>query len=147
MTIEQGKTTIKNAESDLEIDACFPVMALLRPHLERSVFVALVTRMIGQGYRLGYVTSGGSVRAVVGYRIVEMLRTGPMLEIDDLVSDSSDRSKGYGKQLLDWCFEQARINKCSVVELDSAVGRADAHRFYFRERMHVLGLHFSRPVA
>jgi GNAT superfamily N-acetyltransferase len=69
-----------------------------------------------------------------------------MLEVDDLISAADARSKGYGKQLLDWCYDLARRNGCSVVELDSAVHRADAHRFYFRERMHVLAFHFSRTV-
>ncbi len=137
---------IRIAESDSEIDSCFPVMSLLRPHLQRDDFVSLVRRMAPQGYRLAYLTSDDVVQAVVGYRIIDMLRTGRMLEVDDLVSADSARSKGYGKQLLNWCYDLARDNGCSVVELDSAVHRADAHRFYFRERMYVLGFHFSHPI-
>jgi phytoene dehydrogenase-like protein len=34
----------------------------------------------------------------------------------------------------------------SAVELDSAVHRAQAHRFYFRQRMHVLAFHFAMEV-
>lgn len=140
-------TIIKLAESDSEIDLCFPVMSLLRPHLGRAGFVQLIRRMSPQGYRLAYLAADDIVRAVVGYRIMDMLRTGRMLEIDDLVSETSERSKGYGKQLLDWCYELARRSNCSVVELDSAVHRRDAHRFYFRERMYVLAFHFSRQVT
>ena len=137
---------IRVAESDAEIDACFPVMSLLRPQLERAEFVGLVRNMASQGYCLAYLTADDRIQAVVGYRIIDMLRTGRMLEVDDLISADDARSKGYGKQLLDWCYDLARHNGCSVVELDSAVHRADAHRFYFRERMHVLGFHFSRTV-
>lgn len=134
------------AVSDAQIDACFPVIAQLRPHLQRHEFVPNVRRMFGQGYGLAYVEAEDAVQAVVGYRIVERLRTGRMLEVDDLVSASTARSKGYGKRLLDWCADLAKTNQCSVVELDSAVHREDAHRFYFRERMHVLGFHFSRTL-
>ncbi len=140
-------TTIRVAKSDAEIDMCFPIMSLLRPHIQRDGFVKLVRKMAKQGYCLAYLTADDTVRAVVGYRIIDMLRTGRMLEIDDLVSETSERSKGYGKQLLDWCYELARGKDCSVVELDSAVHRADAHKFYFRERMSVLAFHFSRPLA
>ncbi len=122
-------------------------MALLRPHIQGADFVKLVRQMAMQGYCLAYLTADDTVRAVVGYRIIDMLRTGRILEVDDLVAETSDRSKGYGKQLLDWCYEFARNNHCSAVELDSAVHRADAHRFYFRERMYVLAFHFSRPLA
>jgi GNAT superfamily N-acetyltransferase len=137
---------IKVAESDGEIDSCFEVMSLLRPHLKRDDFVRLVRSMEPQGYRLAYLTADDAVQAVAGYRIIDMLRTGRMLEVDDLVSATSARSKGYGKQLLNWCYDLARTNGCSVVELDSAVHRADAHRFYFRERMYVLGFHFSHSL-
>jgi GNAT superfamily N-acetyltransferase len=138
--------SIKVAETDAEIDSCFPVMSLLRPHLRREDFVGLVRSMLPQGYRLAYLIADGAVQAVVGYRIIDMLRTGRMLEVDDLVSAESSRSKGYGKQLLNWCYDLARSSGCSVVELDSAVHRADAHRFYFRERMYVLGFHFSHRI-
>ena len=139
--------SIKVAESDAEIDSCFEVMSLLRPHLKREEFVALIRNMEPQGYRLAYLMADDAVQAVAGYRIIDMLRTGRMLEVDDLVSATSARSKGYGKQLLNWCYDLARENGCSVVELDSAVHRADAHRFYFRERMYVLGFHFSHSIG
>jgi len=139
--------TINVAESDAEIESCFDVMSLLRPHLRRDDFVRLVRSMEPQGYRLAYLMADDAVQAVAGYRIIDMLRTGRMLEVDDLVSAVSARSKGYGKQLLNWCYELARTSGCSVVELDSAVHRADAHRFYFRERMHILGFHFSRTIT
>jgi GNAT superfamily N-acetyltransferase len=138
---------ISIAESDAEIDSCFEVMSVLRPHLKREEFVALVRTMEPQGYRLAYLTADDAVQAVAGYRIIDMLRTGRMLEVDDLVSATSARSKGYGKQLLNWCYDVARASGCSVFELDSAVHRADAHRFYFRERMYVLGFHFSHSIS
>jgi len=100
-----------------------------------------------EGYRLAFLSASGRVQAVVGYRIIEMLRTGKMLEIDDLITSSEARSSGYGRLLHHWVLEEARENHCNFVELDSAVHRADAHRFYFRERMHVLAFHFSISMA
>ena len=138
--------SIRVAVSDADIDGCYRVMVQLRPHLARETFVERVRRMADQGYRLAFLTADGDVRAVAGYRIIDMLRTGRMLEVDDLVADASARSSGYGRRLLDWCHDLAKREGCSVVELDSAVHRADAHRFYFRGRMHVLAFHFSRTV-
>jgi len=83
--------TIKVAETDTEIDSCFPVMSLLRPHLQRDKFVGLVRKMFTQGYGLAFLEADGHVRAVVGYRIMDMLRTGRMLEVDDLISETSER--------------------------------------------------------
>jgi GNAT superfamily N-acetyltransferase len=136
-------TTILRATTDQQIGDCFAVMSELRPHLKQSKFVATVRRMESEGFRLAFLKSEGQVQAVAGYRIIEMLRTGRMLEIDDLVTAAAARSGGFGKALFQWVLDEARSEGCSVVELDSAVHRADAHRFYFREQMHVLGFHFS----
>jgi GNAT superfamily N-acetyltransferase len=62
-----------------------------------------------------------------------MLYAGKLLYLDDLVSDEAERSKGYGRQLLDWLKQQARENDCAELQLISHVRREEAHRFYFRE--------------
>ena len=134
---------IRPATTDDEILRCFSVMRQLRPELRRDDFVATVRRMELEGYRLVFVEDEGEVRGVAGYRLLEMLRTGPMLEVDDLVTDAEARSRGHGAALLDWLFEEARARGCSVVELDSGVQRRDAHRFYHRQGMTILGYHFS----
>jgi GNAT superfamily N-acetyltransferase len=135
------------AESAEQIASCFDAISVLRPHVHRDGFANRVLSMAPQGFRLAYIERDGVVQAVVGFRIIDMLRTGRMLEIDDLVALPVARSNGFGKRLVDWCVEVAKQNDCTVVELDSAVHRADAHRFYFRERMHVLAFHFSKDVA
>jgi GNAT superfamily N-acetyltransferase len=76
-----------------------------------------------------------------------MFRTGAMLEIDDLVTDAAARSTGCGRALFAWLLAEARTHGCRVVELDSAVHREEAHRFYSREGMHILGYHFSLAVS
>ncbi|MCA1579948.1 MAG: GNAT family N-acetyltransferase [Acidobacteria bacterium] len=135
--------SIQRAVTDEEILSCHPILSELRSHIPASDLVPAVRRMEKEGYRLAFLSDSGKVQAVAGYRMIEMLRTGKMLEVDDLVTASETRSKGYGSVLLRWIFQEARENQCRFVELDSAVHRADAHRFYFRERMHVLGFHFS----
>jgi GNAT superfamily N-acetyltransferase len=98
------------------------------------------------GYRLLVLEEDDQVRAAVGYRITEMLRSGRALVIDDFVTDSTDRSRGYGRLLHDRLVEEARRAGCTTVELDSAVHRTEAHRFYFRQRMSVLAFHFALKV-
>jgi hypothetical protein len=43
-------------------------------------------------------------------------------------------------------IEEAQRAGCTGVELNSAVHRAEAHRFYFRQRMHVIAFHFALKV-
>jgi|SRR5581483_10358438 len=135
------------AETDPDIARCFPVMAQLRPHLVEREFVPRVRAMQGSDhFHLAFVEDGGAVRAVAGYRYENKLVSGKNLYVDDLITDGAQRSRGHGRALLAWLIEQAKQHRCDSFELDSGVQRFDAHRFYFRERMHVSAYHFVRKL-
>jgi GNAT superfamily N-acetyltransferase len=77
-------------------------------------------------------------RAVAGvctvYLDLESVRFGRRAWVEDLAVDPSLRSRGLGKALLDAAKSWARDRGATHLELDSAETRADAHRFYERER-------------
>jgi GNAT superfamily N-acetyltransferase len=126
--------TIEHAETDEQIAATYHVMRQLRPHLSREEYVPRVRGMMASGgYRLAALADDGAVRAVAGYRYMEMLYCGRLLYLDDLVSDENARSRGYGKALLDWLKDQGRREGCTELQLISRTTREGAHRFYFRE--------------
>ena len=132
------------ATTDAEIAATFDVMAQLRPHLTRDAYVPLIQRMFAdERFHLVAALDDGVVRAVAGFRYMEMLHCGRMMYVDDLVTDEHARSRGYGKALIDWLKREARDNGCVAVELISNVRRKDAHRFYFREGFAIEAFHFS----
>ena len=136
---------IKAAHTPEEISACFPVMHELRPHLDLAAFLESVERMKAEGYQLVFLADP-DVRAVAGYRKMEMLATGAVLYVDDLVTSAEQRSRGYGKQLLAWLAEEAKKLDCRYLELDSSVKRLDAHRFYERNGLAKVAFHFSIPA-
>lgn len=133
--------------TDAEIGACYPVMSELRPHLSEDSFVALVHRLTDlTGLRLAYLRVDDEIKSVAGYRISEWLAGGKYLEIEDLVSRSSDRSRGHGGALFDWLLELAAESGCRQVRLVSSVRRLDAHRFYERKGMSKEAFYFSINV-
>jgi GNAT superfamily N-acetyltransferase len=134
------------AQTDSDIARCFAVMAQLRPHLVEAEFVARVHRMQQEGFHLAFVDEAGAVRAVAGFRYYDKLFSGRNLYVDDLVTDTTQRSRGHGAKLLAWLCAEARAHDCVQLELDSGVQRFDAHRFYFRERMHISAYHFVVPL-
>lgn len=135
---------IRLAENDNDSERCFPVMAQLRPHLTPADFMVRVKRQFqNDGYRLAYVEENGKIKAVAGFRITEMLFRGRFMYVDDLVTDSTERSKGYGAALFDWLLEHAKAQSCEQFALDSGVQRSGAHRFYFAQRMEIIAYHFS----
>jgi GNAT superfamily N-acetyltransferase len=137
---------INIATSDDEINACYVVMTELRPHLTLNEFIAQVKRQAnGSNFCLVYLFDD-EVKAVAGIRIAEWLAGGKYLEIEDLVSSSADRSKGYGGELFDWIVAYAKQQGCGQVRLVSHVKRFDAHRFYFKKRMAIEAHYFSMSV-
>jgi GNAT superfamily N-acetyltransferase len=134
---------ILNVITDEQILAVHEVMHQLRPHISRDEFLATVGQMRQtDGYQLAAVYDEGAVRAVAGYRVIEMLWCGKILYVDDLNTDERYRSKGYGKVLLDWLKNEARAQGCVQLHLDSGVRREHAHRFYFREGLTINAYHF-----
>jgi GNAT superfamily N-acetyltransferase len=137
-----GELTIRVADSDADIERCFPVMTQLRPHVERAAFVDTVRRQAEGGFVLAYTEVDGVVEAVAGFRLIDNLVGGRVLYVDDLVTHAGSRSRGHGKALLDWLATRASGAGCQFLELDSGVQRFDAHRFYFTNRMHISSYHF-----
>ena len=122
-------------------------MKELRTHLRESELVETVRRFEKIGFRLAFVSFGRDVKSVAGFRITENLDNGRFMYVDDIVTNSDERSKGYGQQLFDWLQEYAAREGCAALTLDSGVQRFDAHRFYLRNRMRISSHHFWIKVS
>jgi GNAT superfamily N-acetyltransferase len=124
-----------------------PVLCELRPHLTPPSFTAVYAEAHPQGLRFtaAYDEAGVCV-GVAGWRVVATTNAGRKLYVDDLVTTASRRSTGVGSALLAELARRAAAAGCSVLDLDSGVQRHDAHRFYFREAMHISSYHFMRPL-
>lgn len=139
--------TLRHAESDAEIAACFPVMRTLRPDLASpAAFIAYLRRQAPLGYRLLAAWQGDAPVALAGYRRQENLVHGPHLFVDDLVALESERRQGHGARLLDHVFKEARALGYRKVVLGAALDNFLGHRFYFRQGMLATGFSFSRVI-
>lgn len=140
--------TITEATTDAEIAATADVMRKLRPNVGAHSYLQTVRRMMQtDGYHLVALRDGGLVRAVAGFRLMEMLYCGKILYVDDLNTDDACRSRGFGKALMDWLKNKARESGCDQLHLDSGVQREVTHRFYFRERLTISAYHFRVSLS
>jgi GNAT superfamily N-acetyltransferase len=140
--------SILRIESDEDILATSSVMRQLRPHIKAEDYLSVVRRMMKtDSYRQAAVCESDTVRAVAGYRFMEMLYCGKILYVDDLVTDENTRSHGHGSQLLEWLVEEAKEKGCAELHLDSGVQREYAHRFYFREGLTINAYHFRKRIV
>ena len=138
---------IRQAGTDKEVAACYPVMRELRPHISENEFVNRVRRQEKDGYSLMLVEVDNDIVAIAGFRIGENLAWGRFLYVDDLVTTAKHRSKGFGAKLLSWLRDYAIAENCRQFHLDSGIHREGAHRFYEREGMSKTGIHFAQPLT
>ncbi len=76
---------------------------------------------------------GNLVGICTVYQDLHSVRYGYRAWVEDLAVDPQRRSEGIGKALLDGAKAWARERGATHLELDSALARTDAHRFYERE--------------
>jgi GNAT superfamily N-acetyltransferase len=128
-------------ESDL-----LPVLRELRPHLDAAGFAAVYAEGHPQGLRFLAAYDGDRCVGVAGWRVLALAFAIRKLYVDDLVTAEASRSGGVGHALLAELEARARAAGCTILDLDSGVQRHDAHRFYFRERMHISSHHFTKHL-
>ncbi len=117
----------------------------LRPDLP-AAYAGRLREVFANGGRMAVVAEDGEVCALALWRLIENTYEGRRLYVDDLVTDAARRSRGFGKLLLEWLQAKAARLGCDVIALDSGAQRAAAHKFYFREGMHIPGFCFRKNL-
>ncbi|HZG59928.1 MAG TPA: GNAT family N-acetyltransferase [Anoxybacillus sp.] len=129
--MNMAATLIKELQTNQEILEAFPVMKHLRPHLDEHSYLALVHEAREEeGYRLFALYDHNKIVAVVGFMPMITLYNGRFIWVCDLVTEPSERSKGYGEKLLSYVHQWSKENGYKIVSLSSGLQRVDAHRFY-----------------
>jgi GNAT superfamily N-acetyltransferase len=129
--------------SEERLSDCYPAFKELRPHLDLLGFLEQAQRQFKQGYHIVGLRVGDTYPSVAGFRFAEFLAWGSVLYIDDLVTKTDCRGKGYGSRLLDWLIEEAKARGCDAVHLDSGYARQAAHRLYLSKGFVLSSHHFS----
>ncbi|MED3713873.1 GNAT family N-acetyltransferase [Bacillus thermocopriae] len=123
--------TIKELTTKQEWMDAFPVMKQLRTHLDEESYLKLVEEAVQkEGYRMVALYENGKIVAVSGFMPMITLYNGKFIWVCDLVTDSSQRSKGHGESLLSYIENWAKENGYPIISLSSGLQRKDAHRFY-----------------
>jgi GNAT superfamily N-acetyltransferase len=140
--------TLRHAETDAEIAACFPVMRMLRPHLATAEELCTrVRRQAEAGYRILAAWRGDEAVGLAGYRPQENLIRGPFCYVDDLVVREGIRGSGLGARLLAEVRTEAFARGMPWLVLDTAVDNALGQRFYFRFGMLPAALRFAMRLG
>ena len=141
--VREPRQAIHPLTESAAISAAWPLIAQLRPHLDADALVAQLQRQFNEGFHAAVLYDQGTPRAYAGWRVHENLVYGRHMYVDDLVTDETVRSRGYGKAMLDWLKAEAKALGCARLQLDSGTFRKDAHAFYLREGLRIEAFHFG----
>jgi GNAT superfamily N-acetyltransferase len=101
---------------------------------ERRAAVALGQAIESHDACVLVAEQGGELIGLcTAYQDIHSVRFGYRAWIEDLAVHPDHRSQGVGRALLDATRAWARERGATHLELDSALSRTDAHRFYERE--------------
>ena len=118
-------------ELDLkELDIAYAVLSQLRPELNYKEFEDLIYDMRYMDYKMIGIFEGDNLVTYAGVAIQTNLYHKRHLYIYDLVTDFSQRSKSYGKMMLDYLSDYAKVGACENIVLSSGLQRTEAHNFY-----------------
>ncbi len=113
-----------------ELESVWEVLSQLRDKLDYDEFEDLIYEMRSKEYKMFGLFEGEELVTYAGAYIQTNLYHKRHLFVDDLVTYESVRSRGYGKAMIEYLDNYAKIGGCERVVLSSARQRQDAHRFY-----------------
>lgn len=116
-----------------ELETAYGVVKELRTELSYDEFEDLVYAMRHQEYKMYGLYEGDELITYAGVSVQVNLYWKRHLFVYDLVTKASHRSRGYGKEMLIYLQDIARMFQCERIALTSGLQRKDTHRFYEKE--------------
>jgi GNAT superfamily N-acetyltransferase len=138
---------IKKIETELQIEQCWDVAFVLRPHLKKENWSATISEMIqNEKYSIAGIMDNNQVVAFAGYRIMTSLHSGNIIYIDDLCTLETHRGKGFATQLLNHVKAVAiSLNKEAVV-LDTGFTNNTAQKVYLKNGYELVAIHLANKL-
>lgn len=135
---------IKIIKTDAEIQQCWEVAFLLRPHLNKNNWSSTISEMMqNEKYSIAGIIADDQVVAFAGYRVMTSLHSGNIIYIDDLCTLESYRGKGFASQLLTHVRDIAISTHMDAVVLDTGFDNNTAQKLYLKNGFQFSAVHLS----
>ena len=118
-------------ELDLkELYTAYDVLKQLRVNLSYTEFEDLIYDMRDMNYKMIGIFDDEELITYAGVNVQTNLYHKRHLFIYDLVTDEKYRSKKYGKMMLEYLHDYAKMGMCENIVLSSGLEKVNAHKFY-----------------
>ena len=130
-----------------KIHDILPLIQQLTSHkFSDDILKERFTEMVTQNYECAVIYENENLIGVSGLWYCTRHYVGKTVEIDHVYIDENYRSKGLGKQFLNWIYEYVKTKGCTTVELNTYVQNYPSHKFYYNEGFEILGYHFLKTL-
>ena len=118
-------------ELDLkELYSVYDVLSQLRTDLSYKEFEDLIYDMRHMEYKMLGIVDKEELITYAGVAVQTNLYHRRHLYVFDLVTDEKHQDKGYGKMMLDYLVDYAKMGMCENILLSSEFTKEIAHQFY-----------------
>jgi GNAT superfamily N-acetyltransferase len=97
-------------------------------------------------YQIVYIEDDNKIVGLMGYRILYDFVHGKHLYIDDLVTKSDQRSKGYGAKLLSYAEDLALKLNCTGLRLCTGIENEQGKKFYQKNDWQLRAIVYKKKV-
>jgi ribosomal protein S18 acetylase RimI-like enzyme len=135
---------VKIIKTEVELQQCWDVAFLLRPHLNKNTWSAMVAEMMqNEKYTIAGIIDNDKVVAFAGYRVMTSLHSGNIIYIDDLCTLETYRGKGLASQLLSYVKGVAKADNKDAVVLDTNFNNNTAQKLYLKSGFQFVAVHLA----
>jgi len=113
-----------------ELYPIYDILKQLRETLSYDEFENLVYDMRHMDYKMIGIMQEDRLITFAGVAVQTNFYHKRHLYVFDLVTDEKERAKGYGKMMLEYLVDYAKMAMCEKIVLSSGFKREDAHKFY-----------------
>lgn len=135
---------IKELSSDIEIKDSFNIMTQIYQDLSEEKYISNLKIAMENGYKMAAVYKEGKIIAVIGINVIDDIRHGKAIRIEDFMICRSNRGIGAGKMLLKWVDWQYLKFEAEIIISNIDSDRKESHKIFLREGFEIDGISFKK---
>jgi hypothetical protein len=135
---------IKELSSDIEIKDSFNIMTQIYQDLSEEKYISNLKIAMESGYKIAAVYKEDKIIAVIGINVIDDMRYGKVIRIEDFMVCLSNRGIGAGKMLLKWVDWQSLKFKAEIILSNLSSERKESHKIFLREGFEIDGISFKK---